>query len=230
MVVDWLNGEFEPEIGMRVQISGFSVVVLAEANNPTIINPDFLQYNGIVDRDRQSGSQVISTPAFSQVAFEGGLVVTADPDGVVFDQSGTSLEMADIACLDAARAYVKTVPHVPYRAVGLNPKAYVVRENSTQGGVSEGLISRGAWMTFRDTMPTFAMKATYEFHDKRMTLDISEGTVNETSAMIYRSNIHREIAETNQQMRTSSLLSILDSWENDLSDFRELVEQSLSPK
>ena len=219
---------------MRVQISGFSVVVLAQANNPTIINPDFLHYNGIVDRDRQVGGQAITTPAFSQVAFQGGLIVTADSDRVAFEQSGTSLEMTDIVCVDAARAYIKTVPHVPYRAVGLNPKAYVVRGNSMRGGVSEGLISKGAWMTFKATTPKFAMKATYELHDKRMTLDISEGRVteagSETSAMVYQSNIHRDIAETNQQMRISSLLSILDSWKNDLSDFCELIDNSLSPK
>ena len=142
--------------------------------------------------------------------------------------------MTDIVCVDAARAYIKTVPYVPYRAVGLNPKAYVVRGNSMRGGVSEGLISKGAWMTFKATTPKFAMKATYELHDKRMTLDISEGRVteagSETSAMVYQSNIHRDIAETNQQMRISSLLSILDSWKNDLSDFCELIDNSLSPK
>ncbi len=219
---------------MRIQISGFSVVVLAQANNPTIINPDFLHYNGIVDKDRQLDGPAISTPAFSQVMFQGGLIIKADPDRVVFEQSGTSLEVPDIVCVDAARGYIKTVPHVPYRAVGLNPKAYVVRGNSMQGGVSEGLVSKGTWMAFNAVTPTFALKATYEFHEKRMTFDVSEGKVNEVEgeaiAMIYQSNIHRDITETNQQLRISSVLSILDSWENDLSDFRELVTLSFSPK
>ena len=33
---------------MQVDLVGFSVVVVAQSNNPTILNPDFLLHNGIV--------------------------------------------------------------------------------------------------------------------------------------------------------------------------------------
>ena len=45
--------------------------------------------------------------------------------------------------------------------------------------------------------------------------------------MVFNANIHRDISdETNQQMRVSKLLSILDSYNKDISDFVYLLKSS----
>ena len=61
-----------------------AVVLVAHSNNPSILNPDFLIHNGIVSDGAEVEQPVISTPAFSQARFKGGVVITADPDRVIF--------------------------------------------------------------------------------------------------------------------------------------------------
>lgn len=84
-------------------------------------------------------------------------------------------------------------------------------------------------MNFKTVAPDFQLKAVYELDDKAITLHIKEDFVQkengpEIPAIMFKTNIHRDITETNQQMRINSLLSILDSWTGDLSDFFSLVQ------
>ena len=207
-----------------MDITQFSVVIVAETHNPTILNPDFLRHNGITDQRWQPvEEEVFTTPILSRVGFDNGFLITADPSRVVFEQSGDPLLPESLACASAAKGYLKTVPHVPYRALGTNLTCAV--RNSSICHVSNALKSDGAWMSFQSVVPRFELKAIYEMTDKRVTLDIQEGS--EATAHC-RINIHRDIKEPNQQMRISSMLSILDSWHSDLAVVQALIAQASS--
>lgn len=212
---------------MQIDLLGFSVVVVAAANNPTMLNPDFLRHNGIVGtRWRLSESHPpLTTPLLSEVTFEGGLVVRADQNRVTFEQRGSALSLEDVACVDMAKGYLKTAPQVPYIAFGVNSRAMV--RNSPFSRLSDMLRSNGSEMTFDSIVPQFELKAIYEMKDKRLTLELQEGQDDHGPFRLCHANIHRDIAETNQQMRVNSMLSSLDSWRNDLNEFRTVVAQSI---
>ena len=72
---------------MQIDLIGFSVVVVAQSNNPTILNPDFLRHNGIVSSSRALHSDRLPfvTPVVSEVSFDDDLVVRADPQRMTFD-------------------------------------------------------------------------------------------------------------------------------------------------
>ena len=214
---------------VQIDLLEFSVVVVAQANNPTLLNPDFLKHNGIVGTQWRLSEDhpPITTPPLSEVTFEGGLIVRADPIRVTFEQQGSALSPEDIECADMAKGYLKTVPHAPYIAFGINLKAVVL--NSPLSQLSNVLRSNGSWMTFESIVPRFELRAIYEMERKRLTLELQEGQNELGSFRLCQANIHRGIAEPNQQMRMNSMLSSLDSWRNDLDEFRALVTQSLLP-
>lgn len=227
MRFDTISGAFVDSSDMQIDLLGFSVVVVAAANNPTMLNPDFLRHNGIVGtRWRLSESHPpLTTPLLSEVTFEGGLVVRADQNRVTFEQRGSTLSLEDVACVDMAKGYLKTAPQVPYIAFGVNPRAMV--RNSPFSRLSDMLRSNGSEMTFDSIVPQFELKAIYEMKDKRLTLELQEGQDDHGPFRLCHANIHRDIAETNQQMRVNSMLSSLDSWRNDLNEFRAVVAQSI---
>ena len=96
------------------------MVLTADNLDPSMINPDFLRHSGVVDSDRQTEQPPISTPAFSQVTFEGGLAVIAQPDRFAFVQQGETLAR-DIAIPNIARRFLEKVPHPAYKGIGINP-------------------------------------------------------------------------------------------------------------
>ena len=201
----------------------FSVVILAQSHNPSILNADFLRHNGIVGEQWQPHEDCLTSLMWSRVAFNGGLAVQADPIRVAFEQSGDALAADALVCASAAKGYLKTVPHVRYIAIGMNSKC--ISRDLSLHRVSDVLRSSGSWTTFKSVDPSFELKAIYEMGDKRVTLNVEESSHQSEPITIFRANIHRDIDEPNQQMRLNSMLSALDSWKEDLADFHALVQQ-----
>lgn len=216
-----------------VRLSGISVVIVANSNNPTILNQDFLYHNGIVPKDwtLEKNMPPVMTPAVSQITFENGFKVMAELNRILFEQFTVPLKEEDIVCADIAKRYLRTVPHVPYTAVGINLHGYRIYQKQASETVSDLLIKKGGWMNFREATPSFQVKAVYGYEDKTMTLDIAENFIKEKDAtevpaVVFNANIHRDISdETNQPMRVSKLVSILDSCNKDISDFCLLTKE-----
>jgi len=212
-------------------LSGFSVVIVANSNNPTLLNQDFLYYNGIVPNDWPLDEDIrpVITPAVSKIVFRNGFRVTAELNRILFEQLADSLKQEDIVCADVAKRYLRTIPHVPYTSIGINLHGYRIEQASET--VSDLLIKNGGWMNFKEATPVFQVKSLYQYDGKTVTLDIAEDFVTETGTaktrpIVFNANIHRDISdETNQQMKISRLLSVLDSCNEDISDFYLLTEK-----
>jgi len=103
---------------LEVKLASSSVVVISEGNNPRILNPDFLQRNEIVP-DTWKPVNVIVTPPFASVQFENSLSITVENAKLQFAQTSSSVnwqtELPRIAI-----KYLEVLPHVAYKAVGLN--------------------------------------------------------------------------------------------------------------
>lgn len=212
---------------MEIDLIGFSVVVVAQSNNPTILNPDFLRHNGIVSSQRPllDDRPPFTTPLVSEVAFEDGLVVKADPTRVTFEQTASPLAPDDVECSAIAKGYLKTIPHVPYTALGFNPKAVV--RNPPFTDLSKMMQAGGDRMTFDSISPRLELKAAYKLADSLLSLTLHELPAGQDATLICEANIHRDVEATNQQMRVNSILSILEHWHDDLDRFYAVVNQVL---
>ena len=206
-----------------------SVVLIAENIDPSMINPDFLRHNGIVDSKLQTEQPPVSTVVFSQVVFEGGLEVVAQPDRFLFMQRGEALT-EDIAIPDIVMRFLERVPHPAYKAVGINLASVRPLGDRLAGGVASALIEGGKWMAFEGVSPEVFLKAVYPCEGRQITMDVQdtkkrESDGSESHGLLFAVNVHRNITETDQGQRSARLMSILSGWEGDLSDFKNLVTQ-----
>ncbi len=216
------NGGSEPSI----EIVEFSVVVIATANNPSILNLDFLRYNEIVNPDWQEQGASVSTPAFAQVSFEGGLTVKADQQRVIFEQLGDGLVVPEVA-----KRYFQQVPYVPYSGIGINPK-FFLRSTGEHLPLMESVVrDQGAWMSFKDVAPMVQLKLIYSYEERTISLDVVqiEPTIDgqTVSGILFQANVHRDVDGPNAQARNKHIQSILDRWEDDLEDVRLLSKTLL---
>ena len=212
---------------MNLSLVELSVVLVAGQNDPSIINPDFLRYNGIVDNQTGVANPAVSTPVFSQAAFENGLTVTADPTRVIFAHRNP---LSEDNCLspDAAMRYIELVPHAPYSAIGINPKGFIPAAERTSVRVADILVDKGRWTSFKDVLPDIQLKAIYNFEKRNITLDVvganmTNGDGSEAPGLLFQANIHRNVTEAEEARRLETLLSIISAWRDDLADFRNLV-------
>ena len=152
-----------------VELVGFSVVLVTGQNDPSMFNPDFLRHNNIVEANLSVREQPISTPVFSQVLFEGGLAVKADPERTIFEQTGKHLSLASVRCPAMAECFIKLFPGVTYKADGTNPKGIQILPGKTLAKIkmSDVLLDKGNWLLFKDTKPKIELKTVCLFGKKR---------------------------------------------------------------
>lgn len=218
------EGGHDTQIGL-VELS---VVLVANQNDPSILNPDFLRYNGIVDKALKLAQSPMSTPMVSQVVFEGNISVRAEPHRFVFEQKGDLLSEDACVVPEFAERFVQTVSHVPYSAIGINAKSFRPPNEKSRYSVADTLLDGGKWMSFRDVRPDVHLKAVYNYEGRRITLDVgSVGALRNDGAvsygLLFEVNIHRDVAERDQERRIERASAILGAWKDDISDFNDLV-------
>ena len=143
----------------RVSLHSVSVVVTAQFHNPSILNPDFLASREIVPADWKV-AETLTTPPVSVVKYENGVEWSVDQSRLtVAEQSGP--EFGDSYRVHPlVIAYLRKLPHVPYRSLGLNCQV-----SKSQANPQQWLIERfGAkWLSDEPAVlgmtPKFALDA-----------------------------------------------------------------------
>jgi hypothetical protein len=105
---------------MSLEAKSVALVVTATVHNPSILNPDFLLQNGIVSQDWGTATDFVSIPSFSTLKYPNrGIQLTCQEERLQFEkQLSSDRNFADL--VDCASKYVNVLPHVPYRALGIN--------------------------------------------------------------------------------------------------------------
>ena len=108
----------------RLALRSVSVVVTAEFHNPSILNPDFLVSRGIVPPDWVA-AEVLTTPALSVVRYDNGVAWTVNPSQLTITQPAGPAFEENCEIHQLTQSYLAKLPHVPYRALGLNCEVVV---------------------------------------------------------------------------------------------------------
>ncbi len=148
--------------------------------------------------------------------------MTADLNRVIFEQkTGRKLVASEVA-----KRYLRQVPHVPYSAIGINPK-FFLRSTGEHLPLMESVVrDQGTWMSFKDAEPTVQLKLIYSYEERTILLDVAQikPTTDDptSSGILFQANVHRDVEGLNAQARNKRIRSILDRWEDDLEDVRQL--------
>lgn len=152
-----------------------SVVVLAQAHNSSIVSPDWVQKVLLV---KEPPSNFVHTPPFS-LFDSASLLLTVDTGRLELVSKALDDEHIS-ACGEVAGTYFRTLPHIPYRSLGLNyiweylpepngkpfPQVKLVIGNLNLGRVFNGeSIKYGG--TVRTTVKPYTLTVKIDYEDER---------------------------------------------------------------
>lgn len=212
-----------------VRIRELSVVIAAQNHNPTILNPDFLLLNKITQADWVLAQAPVCVEPFAQVEYTNGVSVVSESQKIVFTQSGESLTPESIVAVKMAQQYVKTVPHVDYKAVGINPKGDVgfQAEDGPRRYIMEKLIAQGPWQKYGQGPVRGSAVFIFQLEAAKLVLTVQEAkqrNLDGTGAavVIFSGNFHYELL-TSRDNALKALDNILDGWQACWADYTNLV-------
>ena len=209
----------------------FGIIIAAKNHKPTILNPDFLKYSGIVPTEWELARQPIYTQSLSQVAFTNGIVIIAEPTRVMFIEAIENKVAKEIAVADIAKKYIETLPNIEYEAVGINPRGYISFENQQDAArlfLAETLLSKGAWQEVGTAPMRATLNLAYTMDRCPLYLTVTEASLrspDETSTpiMLFSGTFRYEITGETTLERKSNLHNCIDNWQVDLSTYSDII-------
>ncbi|MEH1899399.1 MAG: hypothetical protein V7K94_29695 [Nostoc sp.] len=216
----------------------FGIIIAAKNHNPTLLNPDFLKYSGIVPAEWELARQPISTPNVSQVAFTNGVMIVAEPTRVIFIEAIEGKPVAEIIVADIAKKYVQTLPNVEYEAVGLNPRSYMSfdqQQDAARQYLAEMLLSPGPWQEVGTAPVRATLNLVYTMARCPFYLTVSEAALrnsDETSTpiVLFNGSFSYEVKGETAPERLGNLHQIIDNWQVDLADYQEIISTKFLAK
>ena len=204
-------------------------MVVARNHKPSILNPDFLRYNKIVPPDWELAGPPVCLEPMAQVAYTNSVKIVSHLDKIIFTETLRGKKTKDISIPTIAKRYIEILPHVEYRAVGINSKGHAIfqDEAAIEKFIFETLLAPGPWQQFAAAKPKAGLKLVYVIGDCHLTLTVEEGKLQLPDKVLpvalFSANFHHELSEENQTPRLDHLFKSIDNWENDLETFKELV-------
>ena len=169
-----------------VRLHSVSVVVQAEYHNPSILNPDFLRLHKIVSAD-WAVAETLTTPPISVVKYTNGVAWTVDQSRLTVTEACGPAFANHYKSHTLVAAYLKQLPHVPYRGLGLNCQVSTLQHDPQRWLVERFAVD---WLRadprVRGMKPVFALDA----EDAVCNITFTEGARDDGPCVVVDCNLH----------------------------------------
>jgi hypothetical protein len=156
----------------------FSIVVVGQDCNPTLLNPDFLKYRGIVPEEWgwEIAGAPITTPPFAVVAYDSGITIKVETNRFQVSDQSSGDDVGQSKAIEIAVNYIQVLPHVRYTGVGINFRSLVEMEKPDDYLV-EYFLKTGPLSREQNPLLGVSLKFVYPHDDARLSLSLAGGVV-----------------------------------------------------
>jgi hypothetical protein len=181
---------------MELELLNTSVVILAQEHNPTILHPAFLAAQRIVPADWQVADKPLCTPAFSIARYNNGISFTVESNRFVVTEEKPAGKPGESMIAAIAVLYAETLPHVRYKALGVNFNGYCLHQEPERF-VIERFLKAGPWNDEVRPMKALGSRFVYDVEDAVLRFGLDGGQVRREEqsqpAILISGNFHSEL-------------------------------------
>jgi len=149
-----------------------SIVVLAQANNPSFLHPAALSADGIVPKEWELADAPICTPAVSVVKYKNGIVFTSELSRLMI-RDDMPRQTTPISRL--AAAWFEKLPTVHFSDVGINFGGFVECSNPGEW-IIERFLKKGPGNDDKSKLNAAGLKLVYALESGELNLSCDAAT------------------------------------------------------
>ena len=215
------------------EIQELAIAISAKSLNPTMLSQEFLKQTGIVPSDWELGKQPVLGQNLSQVTFQNGVSIVAQPRTITFMESLGTKKPSELNIPNVARQYVEKLSNAEYQGLSITPKSLVPFPGNNEGArnfITKTLLSPGAWQEYGNAPVQAGLNLLYQLDRCQFSLSINEAKIqmpdkSAIPALLFAGNFNYNLGAENPQDMMSKLQQGINDWQNDLNAFQEVVNQ-----
>ncbi|MEA5536188.1 hypothetical protein [Crocosphaera sp. XPORK-15E] len=215
------------------EIQELAIAISAKNINPTMLSQEFLKQTGIVPNEWELGKQPVLGPNLSQVTFQNGVSIVAQPRNITFMESIGTKNPSELNIPNIARQYVDKLSNAEYQGLSISPKSLIPfpgSENGARNYITRTLLSPGPWQDYGKAPVQAGLNLLYQLDRCQFSLSINEAKIqmpdqSSIPALLFAGNFNYNVGSNSPQEILEQLKKGIDDWSSDLKDFQEIVNQ-----
>ena len=221
-------------MNQALEIQELAIVITAKNYDPSLLNPNFLKYSGIIPEDWELARQPVVSNRASQIVFNNGIYIAAQPNRLMFVEALNNKEDKTEARIpQLARKYIEILRTIEYQALGINFRGYSTVTNTTveeNNYLIDKLIQPGEWQQCGTKPVKAGLNLLFSYDDKQLNVSVNEAGLKlpeseQVPVVLYSGNFHYDISEKEPENVLPSLNSIIDNWQQDLEIYTDVVSK-----
>jgi hypothetical protein len=222
----------------KINLQEVAIVIAVKELDPTLLTPEFLNYTQIVPASWIVTGQPVRTLQGSQVTFENGVSVIAQPQRISFAELAVGKPHSELQIPKLAEKFVDVLANLNFMGVGINLRGYIdfgSDKRASRDFIFQNLLAPGAWQQMGTAPVQAGINLSYTFDDRRLNLNINEATLqtpdNQTSAIaLFGGNFDYDVAGTiAPAAHTQRIKQIVTNWQRDFQLYQEVVDRFMLP-
>ncbi len=215
------------------EIQEIAITIAAKNLNPTLLTEEFLKFSGIIPGDWELTKQPILSPAGSQVSFQNGVSIVAQPRTISFVEGIGNKTIQELQIPAIAQQYVEKLPKAEFQNLTINPKSIIPLLESLDSArkyITQTLLSPGAWQNLGNAPLQAGINLLYQLDNRQLSISINEANLQlpdgkTLSAILFAGSFNYGIEGVTSQERLDRLQKAINNWQIDLETFQEIVSQ-----
>lgn len=221
-------------MNQALEIQELAIVITAKNYDPSLLNPGFLKYSGIVPEDWELARQPVVSNRASQIVFNNGIYIAAQPNRLMFVEALNNQEDKHNAQIpELARKYVEILRTIKYQAVGINFRGYTTCTNTTvesNNYLIDKLIQPGEWQQCGTKPVKAGLNLLFSYDDKQLSLSVNEAGLKlpeseQAAIVLYSGNFNYDLSDFKPEKVLPTINSIIDNWQQDLEIYTDVVSK-----
>jgi hypothetical protein len=217
-----------------ITITELTIIIAAPNQTPALLTPDFLLGSGIVPSDWELARPPALNPQLSQIAFNNGISITAQPGTIAFTESLTNQENDNLKIPTIAQKYTEVLPNLDYQGVAISPRSFLTFPESDENAARDYLINTlfvpGKWLNNGIAPVRTNLNFSYTLESGQFNLSINEAQLQRPekppeAALLFSGNFPYQITENIDNQKQQYIKQLIENWQRDLEVYREIVNR-----
>jgi hypothetical protein len=214
------------------EVQELAIAMTAKNLNPTVINPDFLKYTGIIPADWELARTPVFNNSVVQILYKTGVGVSVQANNItVFEAIGTK-QREEIQIPRITEQLVEKLSQVEYQRVGINPRGFVIFNSDAEAYqyIHGKLLAPGLWQEFEGTKVNAALQLSYSLKRGILNLSINQANVQfpdkVAAAILFSGNLNYSLSGNTPADKLQDLQEIITNWQVSLGTFQKLLVEN----
>lgn len=229
------NLEAQQETSISVQaIEEIGLTVAAKDLNPTMMSQDFLKMSGIIPKDWELAQQPVLNPGRAQLSFKNGVNIMAQPNTVTISEAISQKKLEEVSAGDITSKLVAKLPYGEYLGFSFSPKMllpFPKNPEQVRNYITGNLLATGPWKQIGKAPVQAGINLNYLLDHCQLSISVAEARLQQPQeapvmAILFSGGFTYNFgAIKDYKERVSRLNQAINSWQNDFSQFREIITQ-----